>query len=201
MQTHGGREYPLPPRCAACDGFTLHGGTAVGDRDRDGLERLCRYVARPALGAHRLHHRPDGLVALTLKTPWHDGTTSLLLTPEELVERLAALVPPPRAHTVTYHGVLASRSPWRARIAPTPPPPPPEARLRLTHTPAPVPARWRSWAELLARVFLVDGWACPRCKLRMRFRAVVWPPAAGTVLRDLHRSARGPPLTLPAPTP
>ncbi len=102
---------------------------------------------------------------------------------------------------MTYHGVLASRSPWRARIAPTPPPPPPEARLRLTHTPAPVPARWRSWAELLARVFLVDGWACPRCKRRMRFRAVVWPPAAGTVLRDLHRSARGPPLTLPAPTP
>ncbi len=59
-------------------------------------------------------------------------------------------------------------------------------------TRAPVPARWRSWAELLARVFLVDGWACPRCKVRMRFRA-------GTVLRDLHRSARGPPLPLPPP--
>ena len=106
---------------------------------------------------------------------------------------LAALVPPPKAHTVHYHGVLAPRAALRERIVPTPPPPPPEASRRLTPRPAAVPARWRSWAELLARVFLQQGWACPRCKQPMRFRAVVWPPAAGVVLEGLARSARGPP--------
>ena len=201
VQTHGGREYAMPPRCAGCDGFTLHGGTAVGEHDREGLERLCRYVARPALGAGRLQQRPDGTVRLELKTPWADGTTAILLTPAELTERLAALVPPPRAHTVHYHGVLGSRSRLRERIAPKPPPPPPEARLRLTRTPAPVPAKWRSWAELLSRVFTQDGFRCPRCNEPMSLRAIVWPPAAGVVVSALKRSARGPPNAASAAAP
>jgi hypothetical protein len=36
--------------------------------------------------------------------------------PLELIDRLAALVPPPRFHTVRYHGVLASRSKYRAQV-------------------------------------------------------------------------------------
>jgi hypothetical protein len=104
------------------------------------------------------------------------------------------LVPPPRAHTLVYHGVLAARSALRPRIVPEPKPPPPQAHLRLTRTPAPVPAKWRTWAELLARVFRVQGWRCPRCDLPMTLRAVVWPPAARTVLAGLRAScARAPP--------
>ena len=38
--------------------------------------------------------------------------------PLEPVDRLAALVPPPRFHTVRYHGVLASRSKHRAAVVP-----------------------------------------------------------------------------------
>ncbi|MBM4113849.1 MAG: hypothetical protein FJ253_10870, partial [Phycisphaerae bacterium] len=33
--------------------------------------------------------------------------------PLTFIERLAALVPPPRAHQLTYHGVLAPASAWR----------------------------------------------------------------------------------------
>ena len=42
-----------------------------------------------------------------LKTPWSDGTTHLLLSPLELIEKLAALIPPPRLNLVRYHGILA----------------------------------------------------------------------------------------------
>ncbi len=203
VQTFRGRQVRLPPRCAACDGFTLHGGTAVGRRDREGLERLCRYIARPPLASDRIEVLPDGRVRLALKTPWHDGTTSLVFTRQDFVARLAALVPPPRAHTVLYHGVLAPRAELSSRIVPTPPPPPPEASLRLTGVPAPVPARWRTWAELLARVFGEAGWRCPRCGAPLQLRAIVWPLAAFDVLRDLRRSAvgraRAPPLAAIAP--
>ncbi len=188
MQTFRGREVRLPPRCAACEGFSLHGGTAVGFSDREGLERLCRYVARPPLASDRLDLLPDGRVRLTLKTPWHDGTTSLLFARADFVARLAALVPPLRAHPVLYHGVLAPRAHLRSRIVPTRPPPPPEASLRLTLVPAPVPTRWRTWAQLLARVFGQAGWRCPRCDAPMQLRAIVWPPAAFDVHRDLTRS-------------
>jgi hypothetical protein len=35
-----------------------------------------------------------------------DGSTQLHLTALELIDRLAALIPPPRIHRYRYHGVL-----------------------------------------------------------------------------------------------
>ena len=44
----------------------------------------------------------------------------LLTTPEELLEKLAALVPPPRLNLVRYHGVLAANAADRSQIVPSP---------------------------------------------------------------------------------
>ena len=46
------------------------------------------------------------------------GTTidELHLSPLELIERIAALVPPPRPHRHRYFGVLAPNSPHRAAV-------------------------------------------------------------------------------------
>ena len=35
-------------------------GVVIGAKDRRGLERLCRYIARPPLAKPRLEERPDG---------------------------------------------------------------------------------------------------------------------------------------------
>jgi hypothetical protein len=37
-------------------------------------------------------------VRYQLKTPWRNGTTHVEFEPVELIAKLAALVPPPRAH-------------------------------------------------------------------------------------------------------
>ncbi len=39
-----------------------------------------------------------------------------MLTPLELIERIAQLVPPPRTHSHRYYGVLAPNSPLRAAV-------------------------------------------------------------------------------------
>ena len=41
-----------------------------------------------------------GQVVLKLKTPWRDGTTHLVMSPLEFMQRLAALVPRPRLHRI-----------------------------------------------------------------------------------------------------
>jgi len=97
----------VPPRCVRQGGMSLHADVAVPARDRRRLERLCRYVARPPLALERLEAMADGRLAYRLKTPWRDGTTHVVLERSELLERLAPLIPPPRAHQVRYHGVLA----------------------------------------------------------------------------------------------
>jgi hypothetical protein len=80
--------------------MSLHADVAVPARDRQRLERLCRYVARPPIAIDRLEALPDGRLAYRLKTRWRDGTTHVLMERHELVERLAPLIPPPRAHQV-----------------------------------------------------------------------------------------------------
>jgi len=47
---------------------------------------------------------------------WRDGTTHILMERHELLERLVSLIPPPRAHQVRYHGVLASCASARDRV-------------------------------------------------------------------------------------
>ena len=42
------------PLCFTSRGFSLHAATRIAGPDRRGLERLCRYVARPALAGGRL---------------------------------------------------------------------------------------------------------------------------------------------------
>jgi hypothetical protein len=81
--------------CFAARGFSLHAATPVTAADREGLERLCRYVNRPPLAYGRLQPLATGDLAFALKTPWDDGTTHLVFTPLEFIGRLAALTPPP----------------------------------------------------------------------------------------------------------
>jgi hypothetical protein len=93
-------------RCASVGGVSVHANVAVPAHDRRRLERLCRYGARPAIATERLSRLEDGRLLYRLRHRWRDGTTHVLFTPSELVEKLAALIPPPRFHLVRYHGVL-----------------------------------------------------------------------------------------------
>ena len=106
------------PRCAVVAGVSLHANVAVPARDRQRLERLCRYVARPPVATERLSRQPDGQLAIRLKKRWRDGTTCVLFSPQELMEKLAALVPPPRFHLVRYHGVLGPSARARREVVP-----------------------------------------------------------------------------------
>jgi len=191
----GGRPYRLPPQCASCDGYGLHAGVVIGARDRKGLERLCRYIARPPLAKSRLETREDGTVVIRLKQPWADGTGAIQLSRLELMERLAALVPPPRKNQVLYHGVLAPRAAWREEIVL-------KRKLRSDHEHARAiirpgcasrRSRWMLWSTLLKVVFEVDGFECPTCDQPMRLQAVVLPPATLRVLDGLEQPCRGPP--------
>jgi len=89
--------------------------------DRAALERLLRYCARPPFAMDRLRKEGSALVYRCAKQ--HSEPTSdrrgakvdeLHLKPLELIERIAARVPPPRTHRHRYFGVLAPSSPLRA---------------------------------------------------------------------------------------
>ena len=172
----GERSSRKRPMQARLGGFDLHARVRVARGKRGQLEKLSRYLLRPAICMERLKLREDGLYQYDFKQPWSDGTTGVVLEPLELMEKLATLVPIPRANLVRYHGILAPAAAWRATVVPRPK----DERLTCLRIP---PGGWAPpgrvpWAQLLRRVFLVDVLRCPRCGGRRELIAEVRDPIA-----------------------
>jgi len=185
-------------------GFDAHASVSIYKGQRKALERLCRYLLRPPAAADRFEALPDGRVSLKLKRAWSNGTTHIVLTAQELVEKLAALVPPPRVNQVRYYGVFAPRSKMRDLILPKVDP-------AATSEAEVVAAQENScssadddgssnqkcyrhtWAALLDRVFDIDVLACPRCQSRMQRIAFIFDPdVIAAMLESIGHAADSP---------
>ena len=145
---------------------------------------MCRYILRPPLANHRLRWLSNSELAFKLKRAWSDGTTHVIFSPHELLERLATSVPPRRANVVRYHGVLAPNASWRRQVVPVTPEAPQADELRRCQHPAeprpesPPPRRHRiPWAELFKRVFKEEVDRCA-CGGRLRLVAMLTEPAS-----------------------
>ena len=79
-------------RCVDEQGFSLHAEVCCAAHQRHKLEHLCRYITRPVIANERLTLNRAGDVVLQLKSPYHDGTTHVVMSSLELMQRLAALV-------------------------------------------------------------------------------------------------------------
>lgn len=174
-------------------GFELHAAVHLPATDRAGLERLCRYIARPPVSEERLVKRPDGRIEFQLKRVWKGGVRALIFDPVELIARLAALIPLPRAKMRRFYGVFASSHPWRARVVPRPPDPDKAERPVAPARPARM-----SWADLLKRVWNIDGLRCPFCGGRLHIVTAIHNPDAITaIIAAVHlasaRQAMAPP--------
>ena len=156
------------------------------------MERLRKEGAVLVYRCAKQHSEPTGDKRGTKADELH-------LTPVELIDRIAALVPPPRTHRHRYFGVLAPNSPLRAAVtamalaAPA---------LQATAQPAqsgagegvpgvapldnanavqvqcepvpPKPSKARYlWAVLIARIYEVFPLLCPLCGGQMRIIAFI----------------------------
>ncbi len=74
---------------ANLEGFGLYAAVRCSARERKKLERLCRYITRPALANDRVKINNAGQVVLKLKTPCRDGTTHQVMSPLEFMQRSA----------------------------------------------------------------------------------------------------------------
>jgi Putative transposase len=192
LQTISGRGEPATPAlCANAHGFSLHAAVCCGADQRKELERLCRYITRPAIANERLKRNHAGDVVLQLKSAYKDGTTHIVMSPLEFMQRLAALVPRPRLHLIRFHGVLAPHAKLRAEIVPRPSENAPEHSADHAHAHR-SPARM-SWARLLKRVFDIDIERCPNCGGALKIIAAIEdPPVIAKILTHLNLPARAP---------
>ena len=70
-------------------GFSLHAATRREANQRDKLEKLCRYITRPAIANERLSMNECGQVIHRFKQPFRDGSTQVVLDPLDFIARHA----------------------------------------------------------------------------------------------------------------
>ena len=141
------------------------------------------------------------------------------MDPLELLEKLSALVPAPKAHLVRYSGILAPAAKWRPLVVPasaidsaiphdtagvpaavTSPPDPHAAFAAASVGASSEPLAHRhgrnyTRSELMKRVFEIDVLEYPRCLGRMRILAAIHPPdATRRILDCLGLPSRAPPV-------
>jgi hypothetical protein len=176
--------------CASVQGFSLHAHTQIPAHRRDELERLIRYTARGAVSLERLQEDAHGDLVYTFTHPWSDGTTGITLSPLELLEKLAALVPLPHVHLVRYGGCLAPHSHLRGAIRPT------LRQQGLDGEEAKPSTPYWPWARLLGRVFGLEMVTCPFCRRgSLHIIAVITQESVITrILRHLQLAPVPPPI-------
>lgn len=181
-------------RCANVQGFSLHAEVCCAMNQRNKLEQLCRYITRPAIANERLKLNSAGDVVLQLKSPYQDGTTHIVMSPLEFMQRLAALVPRPRLNLIRFHGVLAPNAKLRPQIIPGRPHPLNDTLDDPAGAPHHSTSARLSWARLLKRVFDIDIERCPHCGGTLKIIAAIENPAViAKILAHLGLPTRAPP--------
>ena len=220
LHRHGHLDSEAAPTLDTPDhaaGWSVDGSVTIAEWDRQGLERLVRYCARPPISQERLGRVNDELLVYQLRKPTLDGRTELYLTPLELLDRLSRLITPPRIHKHRDCGVLAPNA--RLRLAVIQTAGPAGATLQLLKEAScqmglPDPsvtasdpehplrrAAARCWALLLARLFECLPLRCPRCGQPMRIIAFILDrPVIERILTHLELPTE-PPAVLPARSP
>ena len=167
-------------------GFSVHAGVSCKAGQQKKLERLCRYITRPAISEQRLSTAANGNVIYALKTPYSDGTTG---TPSHM------------SCSVRWNS-SAGWQHWSSPAAPKP-------RVKLTGTPsqgfmacsrrtASCAEKWcqenrprinqqtnraatakrgrLGWAQRLKRVFAIDIEKCEKCGGKLKVIASIEDP-------------------------
>jgi DNA-directed RNA polymerase subunit RPC12/RpoP len=207
-------------------GFSVDGSVRLAAWERGALERLARYCSRPAFSAERLDRWDGETWVYRLRRPLASGETSLVLSPLELLSRLAALVPPPRRHGIHYYGVLSAHAKLRGRVVESAGPSGAlalrlrEAARRMGITPISPTAigeggddgEWvepeefpssfpYTWAMLLARIYESLPLVCPRCGSSMRIIAFITRASDVKRILDSIGEASEPPPISPSRAP
>ena len=175
-------------------GFSVDVGVCIEAHDRAALARLLRYCARPPFAMDRLRKAGAALVyrcakqRSELSSDKHGAKADELhLTPLERIDRITALVPPPRTHRHRDYGVLAPNSPLKAAAVAMTQPPARQAEpattgegapavVPLGHaispTPEPAPPKRAKarylWAVWITRIYEVFPLMWPLCGGQMR---------------------------------
>ena len=134
------------------------------------------------------------------------GDSSKVWNARDFIADATMFIPPQGVRLIHYFGLYASRSRWKwppwNHIIPHAPRGWKEAHGVTVCDSSPQPSSpsvpesscRSAWARLIARIYEIDPFICPRCSSKMRILALITDPGeVKKILRHLVKIARPPP--------
>ncbi|MFP4705613.1 MAG: transposase [Spirochaetaceae bacterium] len=191
-------------------GFSIDNSVRI--LDKSSQESLAEYIARPPISLKKTRYEPfKGRVLFhtTCSEYFHENLH--MFDALDFLAELTQHIRPKRLQLIRRYGLYASRTkgrweemPWVAERAPE--------GWKTAHQhqaggedlgyeplsdedeAVDDSARKRAWARLLAKVYEVDPFVCPKCGADMKVIAVIEDPEElGRILRHLVKIGRSPP--------
>ena len=191
-------------------GFSIDNSVRI--LDQPSQESLAEYIARPPISLKKIRYEPfKGKVLFHTKYSEYFKQNVHLFDALDFLAELTQHIPPKGLQLIRRYGLYASRTkgrweemPWVFERAPD--------GWKATHRNSAgndrmgfdplsdgdeeitVDARKRAWARLLAKVYEVDPFVCPKCGAEMKVIAVIeGPEELERILRHLIKTGRSPP--------
>jgi hypothetical protein len=178
-------------------GFSVDASVSIPAWNRQGLERLIRYCARPSFSLERLFRIDDSHIGYTPKKPTMDGRSHIVFSNIQLLDAITALIPPPHRNSHSYFGVFAPHFKHRTKVVEKAGPSTSlELRLQQAAVKQHIDAsRSRTWAMLMARIFELLPLVCERCGSEMEIVSFITdPPEIRKILEHIGLDPDPPPI-------
>jgi hypothetical protein len=177
-------------------GFNVHRGNHLQPEDSAGRQQVARYLLHPPLSLDRMTYDAEKC-EVTYRSDRQNRVETFDAV--DWLARVASHIPDKGSQLVRYFGAYSNRVRGMQKKAAALEQPI-EPRGAVSEPRAPVQVR-KSWARLLAAVWLADPLCCPRCGAPMRILGPVYDPQ---VIRKILRHlglwdvpARAPPRPPP----
>jgi hypothetical protein len=168
-------------------GFSVFAGEAISSEQQ--LERVARYIARPALAIDSLRRREDGSLEIQTPPDPRTGATLRIFDPLEWIHAVTAHIPDRGQHQVRYYGAFSNRARSAVGLGKAKSRQDPQAEPPCDEDSNFTKARRASWARLLRKIFEVDPLLCA-CGAEMRIVSIITDPrVVDRILRHLATPA------------
>ena len=183
-------------------GFSVHQSVLLPAGDRQGIERLVRYMTRCPFSLSRLVkvtetgqvvYKAEKQACQAFPDPDGDGLVSgpkrnfQILSPLDFLAELTQHIPPKGSHLIRYYGHYSNKSRGmrkKAEAEQAEKGPKPSRGDDASGAP---PSRCsKTWAMLIKRVYEVDPLSCPRCGTEMKVVAFIEPHQDEVIERILR---------------
>src|SRR5690554_5753203 len=161
-------------------GFNVYCGHAVRPWDKEGIEKLARYIVRASLSQERMTYIPCNASSGGKARVIYRGKTSKTreaFTALDWLARLVTHIPNKGEQMVRYYGYYSNKARGMRKKTDTDMLVP-----ALIDTEVSMKAFRKSWSQLIQKIYHADPLVCPKCSGKMRIISFIEEPG---VIKDI----------------